>query len=139
MVNRPPPSVGHSTDVVADVLFIGQHLANGGSSPRPVQISEDAFGVEPVCDSRLEQAALDEPAVDLVHDGDFRVRAGLQDHAVGLQALVLAARHLLLHRTGLVDQHTAQAVARRPALAEAEFDQAALARELDCLPRVRED
>jgi hypothetical protein len=42
--------------------------------------------------STFEQAVLDEPAVDLVHDGDFGVRAGHQDHAVGLQALVLAAR-----------------------------------------------
>jgi hypothetical protein len=53
----------------------------------------------------------------------------MQDHAVGLQALVLAARELALHRTGLVDQHAAQAVARWPALPEAQFDQAALAGE----------
>jgi len=107
----------------------GEHFPHSGPCPRPAQVGEGAFGVEPVGDFGFEQAVLDEPAVDLVDDGDFRVGARLQDHAVGLQALVLAARQLPLHRTGLVDQHTAQTVACWSALAEAEFDQSALARE----------
>jgi hypothetical protein len=60
-------------DVVADVLLVGEHLAHRGPCPRPAQIGEDAFGVEPLGDFRLEQAVLDEPAVDLVVDADRKL------------------------------------------------------------------
>ncbi len=52
---------------------------------------------------------------------------GNQDHPIGLQALMLAAREHAFALAALVDEHPAQAVARRPALAVAEFDQPALA------------
>ena len=102
------------------------HHAHRGPRPIAPEVGLEALGVEPVGDLGFEQVAFDEPAVDLVHDSDFFMRAGLQDHVVGLQALVLAARKLALHRAGLVDQHTPQAVARWPTLPEAQLDQTAL-------------
>src|SRR5690606_10278122 len=52
-----------------------------------------------------------------------------ENDPVGLKALLLAARQLALGIAVLVDQHPAQSVSGRAALAKTEFDQAALARE----------
>src|SRR5262249_35922139 len=67
-----------------------------------------------------------------VHPADdlqLLIGAGDKDHAVGLETLPLAAGQYTLVFTGLVDEHPAQAVAGRAALAVAEFDEPALATE----------
>ena len=82
--------------------------------------------VETLRNLRFRQVVIDEPAVDLIDDGDLSIRSRLQDDAVGLQALVFATRQLALDRAGLVDQHAPQAVSGWPALPKAQLDQAAL-------------
>src|SRR3984893_19120635 len=73
-----------------------------------------------VCSSDLEQAA----------DGlDFFDRARLQHHPIGLQALLFAEGEDGLRVAVLIDQTTAEPVTRVAALAEAQFDQPALAGE----------
>ena len=69
---------------------------------------------------------IDKPLVDQIYSANFVVRAGHQDDAVGLQALVLASGEFALDRTVLVDQCSAQAVASRTTLPESQLDQPAL-------------
>ncbi len=63
-------------------------VARVQARPRSVR---DALRVEPFGDVQLRQVVGDKPAVDPVDHGDLFLRARLQDDAVGLQALVLAA------------------------------------------------
>ena len=116
-------------DVVADVFFVGEYLSHGGTRPCTAQIGEDALGIEPVGDLGFEQISLDEPAVDLVDDGNFSIRSGLQDDAVRLQTLVFASRQFGFDRSRLVEQDAPQAVTGWPPLPKSQLDQAALSSE----------
>jgi hypothetical protein len=97
-------------DVVADVLLVGQHLVHGGACPVAAEVGLHPHAVEAASDLGLDQAVVDEPAVDVVDDADLVVGPGHQDHAIGLQALVLAARQLGLH--GAIARRQAFAAAR---------------------------
>src|SRR5690606_9266859 len=116
-------------DVVADVLFVAQHLAHRGPRPVAAQIRPDTLRVQAFSDDGLQGALVHEPAIDAIDGGHLLVRAGHQDHAIGLQALVLTAREFTLRGARLIDQNAPQSVACWPTLPEAQFDEAALARE----------
>ena len=113
-------------DVVADIFFVREHFAHGGPGPGASQVGLNLLGVETSSDFRLKEAVLDKPAVDLVHNRYFFLWPGLQDHPVGLQALVLAAGHFSLYGPRLVDQHSSQTITRWSTLPKPQFDQAAL-------------
>ena len=78
-------------DVVADVFFVGQHLVHGAVRPRtrPKSVSVPRL-VEQPGDLRLVFLLVDELLVDPAHGLDFLARSGHQDHAVGLDALLLS-------------------------------------------------
>ena len=116
-------------DVVADVLLVGQHLVHGGARPVAAEIGLHAHAVESASDFGLDQAVVDEPAVDVVDDADLVVGPRHQDHAIGLQALVLAPRQFGLDGALHVDKGSPQPIARRAALSEAQLDQPTLAGE----------
>jgi len=59
----------------------------------------------------------------------FLGRAWYQNDPIGLDALLLTPCQGALNLTTLIDQSTAEAIPRRPALAISEFDQPALAGE----------
>ena len=113
-------------DVVADVLFVGQHLADSGPGPIPVQVGTNSLAIESGRDFRLRYAAIDEPLVDLVDRLHLGVGAWHQDHPIRLQAFVLSTSQLTFDGATLVDQDAAQAVTGRATLAVPQFDQAAL-------------
>ena len=92
-------------DVVADVLLVREHFAHGSSRPFAAEVGEDVLVVEAFGDFGFRQVVIDEPAIDLIDDGDLVVGTGLQDDPVGLQTLVLAARQFALDRPRLIDQH----------------------------------
>ncbi len=84
-------------------------------TPRPRRCDFPAFGF----------STLDELAIDIADDLDFLGGAGGEDDAVGLQALVLAARQLGFPLAILADQDAAQPKSCGAALAIAQLDQAA--------------
>jgi hypothetical protein len=84
-------------DVVTDVFLVGEHLAHSGARPVPPKVRAGTLGIEPLRNIRSRQVVIDEPAVDLIDDRDLSIRSRLQDDAVGLQALVFAARQFALH------------------------------------------
>ncbi len=94
-------------DVVADVFFVGQHLVHGAVRPRPPEIGERAASVERPSDFRLVFLLVDELLVDPAHGLDFLARSGHQDHAVGLDALLLSEVEHPFVLAVLVDQHPA--------------------------------
>ena len=102
------------------------HRAPG---PGPSEVGRDSGGVQPGGDLDLVDAVLDEPPVHPLDGLDFLGRAGTQHDAVGLQALVFADFQRGLFGTGLVQQHPAQSEPGGAALAETQFDEAALAGE----------
>ena len=63
---------------------------DGARRPRTAQIGEDALGVEDLGDLRFPLPFMDEHLVDPKDDAHLLVRPANQDHAVGLQALLLA-------------------------------------------------
>ena len=85
--------------------------------------------IQNVGDLALGLPLLDKRPVHPADGVDLLGRARDQDHAVGLDALLLTPGELAFGGAGLIDQPAAQAVSGRAALAEAEFDQPALPRE----------
>jgi len=83
-------------------------------------------GVHSLRNLALGPALVDEQLVHALDNPLFFFGAGHQDDAVGLQALLLAARQLALRVAVLVDQHPAQPVSGRAALAIPQLDEAAL-------------
>ena len=112
--------------VVPDVFFVGQHLVDGRARPRAAEIGAVSFGVQGLRDFALWAPLAHEHLVHALDDPLFLLGAGDQNHAVGLKALLLAARQLALRIAMLVDQHAAEPVPGRIALAIAQFDETAL-------------
>jgi hypothetical protein len=77
-------------DVIADVLLVRQNLMNGSPSPGSAKISRYASLVKLCSNLTLDLSAVDELAIHPPNSLDFLLRTGDQDHAIGLQALVLA-------------------------------------------------
>lgn len=98
------------------------------AGPVAAKVGPDAAGVEVGGNPALGFATLDELAIDISNDFNFLGGARSEDDAVGLQALVLAARQLGFPLAILADQYAAQAKSCRATLAIAQLDQAALAR-----------
>ena len=94
-------------DVVADILFVGQHLMDGATGPGAVEIRLQAALVQQRRDLAFEPAAVDELPVNPPNILDFVVGSGNQDDPIGLQALVLASGEYALGLAVLVDTHAA--------------------------------
>ncbi len=71
----------------------------------------------------------DEALINLFDDGDFVGGPRHQNDPVGLQTLALARVEYAFGLALVIDQQAAKPIARHFALAEAEFDQAALTSE----------
>ena len=115
--------------VVASIFLVDQHLMNGGSRPGTPQVSEQASCIQDVCDFALGASFFDKGTVDPAHRLDLIDRSRHQDHAIGLDALLLASAEFAFRPATAVDQATPQAISSRTTLAKAELDQAALAGE----------
>ena len=113
-------------DVVADVFFVGQDLVNGRPGPWSLKIGQMPLGIQGFSNFTLRAAILYEHPIRATHDVLFLLRARHKYHAVGLEALLLAAGQFTLRVAVFVDQHPAQAVSSRTALAVAKLNQAAL-------------
>ena len=113
-------------DVVADVLFVGEHLAHSAVRPGPLVVGADALVVESLRNFSQGHVVLDEPSKHPQDSGHFVIGAGHEDDAVGLQAFVLAVFELAFDGAGLVNQHPAQAVACWTPLTKPHLNQAAL-------------
>ena len=81
-------------DVVADVLFAGQHLVDGSARPMPTEVSSAPIGVQQRGDLAFSLMVVDEESVDLAGRCPPPHRSRHQDDAVGLQALLFAAGEL---------------------------------------------
>ncbi len=112
-------------DVVADVFLVGEDLVHHLAGPVAAKVGLDAAGIEIGGDPAFGFSTLDELAIDIADDLDFLGGAGGEDDAVGLQALVLAARQLGFPLAILADQDAAQPKSCGAALAIAQLDQAA--------------
>ncbi|TWI92470.1 hypothetical protein JM93_00012 [Roseibium hamelinense] len=99
---------------------------DGRPGPRPVEIGVEPFAVQNLRDLALGPPLIHEHLVNALDDQLFLLWAGDQDHTVGLQALLLAARQLTLRVAVLVDQHAPKPVPGRAALAISKLYQAAL-------------
>ena len=113
-------------DIVADVFFVGQDLVDRASGPRSTEIGHMPFAVQYPGDFAFGSLLNDEHAVEAPHDLDFFRRARLEDHAVGLKALLLASFKCRFRIAVLIDQHAAQAEACWTSLPETKPDEAAL-------------
>jgi len=79
-------------DIVPDVFLVCQHLMDGCARPRSVKIGAVSFGVQDLRDRALRAPLNHKHCVHALNDPLFLLGAGHEDHAVGLQALLLAAR-----------------------------------------------
>ena len=119
-------------DVVADVLLVDQDLVDGAARPCSPKIGENASLVEACGDLALDFAIFDESAVDPADRIDLLGGPRNKYNAIGLDALVFAAREFTFDIRTLIDEAAAQPKARRSALTEPKFDQAALTGEYLC-------
>ena len=91
-------------DVVSDVLLVGQHLVHGAARPGPPEIGQRAFIVQDGGDLAFGPTFVDEHSVHAPNVLDLVGRAGYQDDAVGLEALLTATRELALRLPLFVDK-----------------------------------
>lgn len=103
-------------DLAADVFVVDEDLVDHRAGPWPAEIRHHAPRVQLCRDVALRPAHPDEGVTDPADHLDLLGRAGRQDHAVGLEALVLALPQLAFRHAGVVDQLAPQAEARRAAL-----------------------
>jgi hypothetical protein len=114
-------------DIVADVFFARQYGFDRARRSWPVEIGDDPGLIQPLSNFRKPQILVNQPAKHLVDLRDLLFRPRHQNNSVGLKVLVLAKFQRALDLVALVNQHLAQPIARGTALAEPQFDQAALA------------
>lgn len=97
------------------------------SRPRATKVRWNAATVEVIGYVLLASLVVDESAIYLTNDRDFLVRAGSQDHPIGLNALMLTPRQRGLGVPMLIDQSSTKPKASWAALSIAFLDQASLA------------
>jgi len=100
---------------------------NSAACPRPAKVGKDASLIETRGDLPLDFAILDEGPVDPAHRVDLLGGPRDKDHAIGLDALVFAARKFSFDIRTLVNKATAQSEPWRSALPEPQLDQSTLA------------
>src|SRR5579862_1088173 len=89
---------------------------NCSPGPSSTEVGQDALPVQQHRDFGLSFSVLDEYLVHPTNDSDFLIRAGNQDHPVGLNALVLTHFQDGLLLTCLINEHPSQAKACGTAL-----------------------
>jgi hypothetical protein len=100
---------GSVSDIIANVFFSGQDLMDDAPRPWPAEIGNQSHGIRPRSDLALRDSFPNEPLVDLSDPLGLLRRPRSQDHAIRLQALVLAALELRLQRAGPVEENAPQA------------------------------
>src|SRR3569833_202509 len=110
-------------NVIADVLFIRENLVNGPPGPSPSEICQNASTIQQRGNVRFIFCLHNKHQIHPTNNFDFFFRAGDQDHSIGLDALMLTHFKECFLLTGLVDEHSSQAIASRTSLLVSESNQ----------------
>src|SRR5688572_16185224 len=110
-------------NIVSNVFLIGEYLMDSASIPCAAKISEHTLSIQRFSNFGFAFSIIDECLINPSHHFDLLIWTGNENHAIRLEALVLAHFQHSFVLTVLVNQHASQAEPRRATLFVTQLNQ----------------